>query len=114
MSDQQGTTTREPTPVPGLASERTTLAWTRSGLAVLATVGIMARRSQPWAGGWSEVVIVLLAIGAATWAAGMLLGRRTRVRQPTGAMVAVFLGLLTAGTLLLAAAGLVLGLAVSP
>jgi hypothetical protein len=44
----------------------------------------------------------------------MLLGSRFRLHQPTGAMVERFCGLLTVGTILLAAAGVVLGLTVSP
>ena len=99
---------------PGLALERTTLAWSRSGLAVLVAVAILTRRSQPWAGGWSIVAIVLLVAGAGTWVAGMLFGRRSRLRQPSGPLVVRIYGSLTVGTLLLAGAGLVLGLAVSP
>lgn len=55
---------------PGLAGERTDLAWSRSGLAVLAAVAAIGRRVlQPIDEPAAElIVVVLLAGGGVAWA----------------------------------------------
>jgi uncharacterized membrane protein YidH (DUF202 family) len=94
---------------PGLARERTDLAWNRSGLAVLVVVAILLRHLWPLEGARSVLAFVLIAVGAGAWAVGMQLARRNRkggnpVLGPEGCR------LLTVGTVLLALAGLLLAL----
>jgi uncharacterized membrane protein YidH (DUF202 family) len=104
--DLSPTEPSRPAPDPDLAAERTELAWSRSGLAVLAAVAIMVRRLWPLEGDRVSVVLVVTAAGAMTWAFGMLMARRlggaparlTRMHAKT----------LTGGTLVLAAAALIL------
>jgi uncharacterized membrane protein YidH (DUF202 family) len=94
----------------GLAHERTELAWNRSGLAVLAAVAIMLRRLWPLQGYRSVVALVLIAAGATAWAVGMHLARRAKLDTRDGGMLgAPTLRMLTLGTLVLAAAGFLLG-----
>lgn len=103
----------------GLAAERTHLSWNRSGLAVLAVVALMLRHLWPLEGWKTVAALALIAAGGALWALGMrhairAPGGRHAIRAPGGA--AEPLGepacrMLMAGTLLLAAAGLVVGAA---
>jgi uncharacterized membrane protein YidH (DUF202 family) len=96
---------------PGLARERTTLAWNRSGLALLVAVAIMLRRLWPLQSGTAFVILIVLGFGAAMWAIGMLMTRRSRFdREGTGVMSASTCRILTGGTLVLALAGFLLGL----
>ena len=93
---------------PGLAAERTDLAWNRSGLAVVVAVAIMLRRLWPLEGYKSVVALVLIAAGAIAWAVGMPLARRKRPDTRAGLGVSTC-RMLTVGTLVLAAAGFLLG-----
>jgi len=93
---------------PSLAAERTQLAWNRSGLAVLAAVAIALRRLWPVHGTTGSVILTLTALGALTWAAGMVMTRRSGDGRPH--LRHVHARTLTAGTLVLAAAGLALSL----
>jgi uncharacterized membrane protein YidH (DUF202 family) len=96
---------------PGLARERTALAWNRSGLALLVAVAIMLRRLWPLEGTTSVVIIMVLAVGAILWATGMLLSRRQRSdMNVTGAATRSHFQILTVGTLVLAFAGFLVGL----
>jgi hypothetical protein len=111
----------EPWRDPGLARERTALAWNRSGLALLAAVAIMLRRLWPLQGGTAVTILAVMAAGATTWAVGMFLVRRSPGSPATatpgragGSDASGLMGvrtcrILTAGTLLLALAGLLLG-----
>ena len=95
---------------PGLARERTDLAWNRSGLAVAVTVAIVLRRLWPLHGDRGIVALALIAVGAVTWAVGLRLGRR--IGRPVGAGPALgepALRMLTIGTLILAVAGFLIG-----
>ena len=92
----------------GLAAERTQLAWNRSGLAVLAAVAIVSRRLWPIRGTTGSVVVIVTAFGGLTWALGMFLTRRASGR-PAG-FQPVHARALTAGTVLLAGAGVALAL----
>jgi uncharacterized membrane protein len=95
----------------GLARERTELAWSRSGLSVAATVAIILRRLWPLTGDKAVVALVLIAVGAIFWVVGMQLGRRKRPGAGAGGALATSTcRMLTIGTLVLAAAGFVVGL----
>jgi hypothetical protein len=95
----------------GLARERTDLAWSRSGLSVAATVAVTLRRLWPLNGDKAVVALVLIAIGAIIWVAGMQIGRRWRFGAQTGGSVAASTcRMLTIGTLVLAGAAFVVGL----
>jgi len=60
---------------PGLARERTALAWNRSGWPCWFAVAIMLRRLWPLEGTTSVVIIIVLGAGAILWATGMFLSR---------------------------------------
>jgi uncharacterized membrane protein YidH (DUF202 family) len=95
---------------PGLARERTELAWNRSGLAMAVTIGVILRRLWPLTGDKAVAAVVLIAAGGAIWAVGMQLSRRTRLGiDSSGAQLASTCRMLTIGTLLLAVAAFVVG-----
>jgi uncharacterized membrane protein YidH (DUF202 family) len=92
---------------PGLARERTELAWNRSGLAVAVAVAIIVRRLWPLTSDRAVLVLLLIAAGAALWAVAMRFGRGARDRSPGGgALGESACRMLTAGTLLLAGGAL--------
>ncbi|MEX2254829.1 MAG: DUF202 domain-containing protein [Acidimicrobiia bacterium] len=96
----------------GLFTERTELAWTRSGLALLAAFAILARRV--WTTGPQTehaLVLALFAIATLGWAFGIL-GRamRHRARAEPRPRSARELFAVAAGTSALAGAGLVVAL----
>lgn len=93
---------------PGLAGERTELAWNRSGLAVVGVVAILFRRLWPLEGVRTAVALGLAAAGAVTWLVGMRLSVRSAPGPvPAGSLGERTLRLVTAGTVLLAVAGVV-------
>jgi uncharacterized membrane protein YidH (DUF202 family) len=94
---------------PGLARERTELAWSRSGLSVAVTVAVTLRRLWPLTGDKEVVALILIAVGAVIWVLGMQFGRRRRL-GPEAAVTASTLQMLTIGTLILAAAAFIVGL----
>ncbi len=92
---------------PGLARERTELAWNRSGLAVAVAVAIIVRRLWPISSDRAVLVLLLIGAGAALWVVAMRFGRGVRDRTPGGGAVGEHTcRMLTVGTLLLAAGGL--------
>jgi uncharacterized membrane protein YidH (DUF202 family) len=96
---------------PGLARERTELAWSRSGLSVAVTVAVTVRRLWPLTGDKTIVALVLIAIGGIIWVLGMQLGRRRRLSVEAGvALTTSTCRMVTIGTLILAAAAFVVGL----
>jgi uncharacterized membrane protein YidH (DUF202 family) len=94
---------------PGLAEERTDLAWTRSGIALLGAFAILVRRvwsANPATG--DLAALALLGVAGFGWAVGILGWRLAHHRrdeaQPRrpGELLAVSIG-----TVALAGAGLV-------
>ena len=75
----------DPAPDPGLARERTALAWTRTAISFAAVGGVVLKR---------EVVpgLILLAVASAIWLLGRLAyRRRQKFRLLTGTIIAVAL-----------------------
>ncbi len=100
-----------PAPDPGLARERTDLAWNRSGLAVLVALAILLRRLWPLEGYKSVLALSLMAFGAITWVIGLRMARRSGDGQGGYEGFGVRSGrMLTVGTVALAVAGFILGL----
>jgi uncharacterized membrane protein YidH (DUF202 family) len=101
-----------PTSHPGLAQERTDLAWSRSGLAVVVCVAVLLRRVWPLRGTDQAVALACISAGAGIWALALLVGR-TVLRRATGEgrrLSGRRASALTVGTLALALAAFVLGL----
>ncbi len=95
---------------PGLARERTELAWNRSGLGLVVAVTILLRRLWPLEGEKTAVALGLIGAGTALWALGTHLTLDTRRKTASRGVLAVsHFRILTVGTLVLAAAGFVAG-----
>jgi hypothetical protein len=104
----------DPDPVDhGLSHERTDLAWTRSGLAFVVCVAVLLRRIWPLHGPDQFVALACVSGAAAAWAVSLIIGRTLGNRATTrpGHMSTRRAGAITAGTMALAAAALVLGMA---
>lgn len=96
---------------PGLAKERTELAWNRSGLAVAVAVAIIIRRLSPLSGHGAVLALLLIGFGAAVWVIAMRVGRSARDRSADSEVLAESTcRLLTIGTLLLAGGAFVVSL----
>jgi hypothetical protein len=96
---------------PGLARERTELAWSRSGLSVAVTIAVTLRRLWPLTGDRSVVALALIALGAAIWVLGMQLGRRGRFSAAAGqGLTESTSRMLTMGTFILAVAAFLVSL----
>lgn len=97
---------------PGLATERTGLAWSRSGLALLVCLAIVARRFFPLDTRADHVAAyLLLGSGGLGWAIAAFWGRsRSLPAGVTGSVGATAgrLRLLTLSTVAVAVAGFVL------
>jgi uncharacterized membrane protein YidH (DUF202 family) len=98
-----------PTRDPGVARERTELAWNRTGVALLVAAAAILRHLWPLHGDRSVVALALLAAGGTVWIVALWWIRRVRATSP-GPLGAPILGLIASGTLLLALAGLVVSL----
>jgi Domain of unknown function (DUF202) len=95
----------------GLAHYRTELSWGRSGLAVLVASAILVRRVLTIPVAAAVATAVLVAAGAVIWLVGMWWSRRlVAVDDPHGLRGERAFTLVSGGTLLLAGAGLFLGL----
>jgi hypothetical protein len=107
-------TAPEPGPS-GLVRERTALAWNRSGLAVVVSVAVLLRHLWPLRGAGAYVALGLVAATAIMWAAALLVFATDFDEKRRGAFRGSRpLGLMTVGTVLLAAAAFVLAFFVSP
>jgi hypothetical protein len=94
-----------------LPEERTELAWSRSGLALLVCFALLARHIWEGEEGVAAVAtFVLLALGALGWAGGIIHARAVRLRphRPSQPAPAAKLRNAALGTVALAAAGIVL------
>jgi uncharacterized membrane protein YidH (DUF202 family) len=97
-----------------LAPERTQLAWSRTGLAMVVAIGVLARRAYTLNGTSDIVGLVIVAAGAVIWMIGMRESRRLEVAmEPHGLTGRLPFRLITIGTLLVAVGGLIFGLLVS-
>lgn len=109
MTGRDGTAGPQWAADPGLARERTILAWNRSGLAAVVCIAVLLRHIWPLHGASQYVALGLIATAAILWAVALV----TLVRSSPDGDGRLILGprvfgLLTAGTLLLAFVGLVL------
>jgi uncharacterized membrane protein YidH (DUF202 family) len=100
-------------PEPGLAEERTVLAWNRSGLAVVVCVAVLLRHVWPLRGTDQQLALGLIAAAVVAWAIVLAVltvsdGRRAAY-VPHGAGL---FRLMTGATLLLALVGFVAAFAV--
>lgn len=93
---------------PGLAGERTVLAWNRSGLAVVVCVAVLVRHVWPLRGPDQEVALGLIAGAVVVWAIVLaVLTISAGHRDPAAPHDANVFRLMTAATLLLAVVGFV-------
>jgi len=94
---------------PGLARERTALAWNRSGLAVIVCIAVVLRHLWPLKGKSAMVALGIVAAMAIAWALTLLAFRigRSRHRDRSRYRNQAF-GLVTAGTVVLAVVAVVL------
>ena len=76
--------------ITGLAGERTDLAWSRSGLAVLACLAGFVKRILPEFSTLDAraIVLVALAVGAIAWAFGLLWAREVAATTLMGRRIA--------------------------
>jgi hypothetical protein len=100
---------------PGLARERTALAWNRSGLAAVVCIAVLLRRIWPLHGGAEKLALGLIAAAAIVWALVLLMV----ITANTGPEARPVMGrrvfpLMTAGTLILAVVALVLAFVAPP
>src|ERR1700733_3367014 len=99
---------------PGLAGERTALAWNRSGLAVGVCVAGLLRHVWPLHGTDQELALGLIAGAVVVWAVVLaVLTLAARSRDAGMPHSANLFRLVTAGTLLLAFVGFVAAFAPS-
>jgi hypothetical protein len=102
-------------PDPGLARERTILAWNRSGLAAVVCIVVLLRRLWPLHGAAERLALGLIGASATLWALVLLTivaAEAGRGGQPV--MGRRVFPLMTAGTLLLALVALVLAFVAPP
>ena len=96
----------------GLASERTDLAWNRTGLAVVVCLAVILRRLWPLEGADKVAALGCISAGAVAWAAVLWMGRAVSVRPGSDPrlMSPHRAAAITVGTLALALAAFALGL----
>ena len=95
---------------PGLARERTVLAWNRSGLAVIVCVAVVLRHLWPLKGADESVALGIIAVAVIIWALAILALRVNRSDRSIGSDRGRTFGLMTLGTFVLALGGIALTL----
>jgi uncharacterized membrane protein YidH (DUF202 family) len=96
---------------PGLARERTALAWNRSGLAIIVCIAVVLRHLWPLRGTDESVALGIIAAAAIIWALALLSLHVTRRDRRNGfARGDRTFGLITVGTVVLAIGGIALTL----
>lgn len=96
---------------PGLPAERTELAWSRSGLAMLGCAALVARRFVPVEPGAElAALMVLLGVSGVAWAGALLAARRVRPGAPAEPSADRRLRMATLSTTAIAAAAFVVAL----
>jgi hypothetical protein len=99
----------------GLARERTVLAWNRSGLAAVVCIAVLLRHVWPLHGDGLDLAVGLIAAAAILWAAVLVAVTTSGPDQDGGALLGPRLsGLMTTGTMLLAAVAFVLAFVAAP
>jgi hypothetical protein len=94
---------------PGLARERTILAWNRSGLAAVVCIAVLLRHIWPIHGAGQYVALGLVALAAILWAIALFMLTRSFPDRDGNLIIRPrIFRLLTSGTLLLALIGLIL------
>jgi len=94
-------------PMAGLAPERTELAWDRSGLAVVVSAAVLARRVWPVSSPERLLAVAAISAGIAIWATVLLLA--TRRGRPGPRSVEKECRRVLVATLVFAAAGFTIG-----
>ena len=76
--------------VDGLSGERTDLAWSRSGLAVIVCLAAIAKRSLPELSTLDAraIVVVALIVGGAAWGYALFWARTVAVTSLSGRRIA--------------------------
>jgi uncharacterized membrane protein YidH (DUF202 family) len=95
---------------PGLARERTVLAWNRSGLAVIVCIAVVLRHLWPLKGTDESVALGIIAVAVIIWALAVLALRVNRSDRSNEADRGRTFGLMTVGTVVLALGGVALTL----
>ncbi len=96
----------------GLFEERTQLAWSRSGIALLVCTSVLLRRVWPLDRTDHVLAVLLVGVGVIAWVGGWLAARHAgATRAPEAPTLdPATLRALSIGTFVLAVAGFVLGL----
>jgi len=94
-----------------LAGERTDLAWTRSGIALVVCIAVLVRRVWPIDRADHLLALALVALGGLAWAAALVVARRVARTTHHGrdVMDGQTLRWISIGTFALALAAFVLG-----
>jgi putative membrane protein len=99
--------------LPGLAGERTDLAWNRTGLSLVAILGTLLRSAIVREGPLPYVALAVAVAGASLWALSLRRARQLATTTSAGRASAErrVLAAVTMGTIVLALAGALLPLA---
>ena len=96
----------------GLAGERTDLAWHRTGLAMIIILGGIGRNALKYGGPLAYASVGCVLLGTAIWWFGLRAAHHLSLTTHTGRhrAEARLLGVVTAGTLVVALAALLISL----